>query len=315
VNEGSETDRGENASELDLDELGGDDGSAVSQSGPEFRSGFVSILGRPNVGKSTLVNEMLNAKVSITSASPNTTRTRVRGILDGDGYQIVLVDTPGIHKPKTALGERLNTTATDALDDVDICILVVDASAAIGLGDRFVAAQVPARSVVVLNKIDRLPRERLLPQLAEASALGVEDAEYFPVSAKSGDGVAELIAHLVARLPVGPRYFPEGSLSDVTDEFFLGELVREQLLRVAREELPHSIACRVTEWEPPYVRCEILVERESQKAIVVGKGGAVLKEVGIAVRRALPPGTYLDLVVKVERDWQRRPDMIERLGY
>lgn len=282
----------------------------------EFRSGFVSIVGRPNVGKSTLVNRMLGTKVSIVSASPNTTRTRVRGILEDDGYQVVLVDTPGVHKPRSALGERLNQTAAGALEDVDVCVLVVDAHAPIGPGDRFVAAQLPSRSVVVVNKLDRVAKGQLLEQLARASELlGIDDAEYFPVSARTGDGVAELVAHIVSRLPEGPRYYPEGTVRDVPEAFFLGELVREQLLRIAREELPHSIACRVVEWEPPYIRCEILVERESQKGIVVGHGGSVLKAVGTAARRTLPPGTYLDLVVKVERDWQRRPDMIERLGY
>ncbi|HVC26361.1 MAG TPA: GTPase Era [Acidimicrobiales bacterium] len=291
-------------------------GAVPGNPGAPFRSGFVSLVGRPNVGKSTLVNAMLRTKVSITSPSPNTTRTRVRGILEGDGYQAVLVDTPGIHKPKSALGERLNETATSALDDVDVCVLVVDATAAIGPGDRFVAAQLPSRSVVVVNKLDRASASQLLAQLARAAELlGLAEAEYYPVSARTGEGVPELLSHIVGRLPAGPRYYPEGTVRDVPEAFFLGELVREQLLRVAREELPHSIACRVTEWELPYVRCEILVERESQKAIVVGRGGSVLKAVGIAARRALPPGSYLDLVVKVERDWQRRPDVIERLGY
>ncbi|MCU1495061.1 MAG: GTPase Era [Acidimicrobiaceae bacterium] len=298
-------------------DIGDDDmGHGDMGDGVTFRSGFVSVLGRPNVGKSTLVNRMLGTKVSITSPSPNTTRTRVRGILEGDDYQLVLVDTPGIHKPRSALGERLNKTATSALDDVDVCLLVVDANAPIGPGDRFVAAQLPSRSIVVVNKVDRTSKSRLLGQLAQAAEqLGLEEAEYFPISARTGDGVTELVDHIVARLPSGPRYYPEGTVRDVPEAFFLGELVREQLLRVAREELPHSIACRVVEWELPYVRCEILVERESQKAIVVGRGGSVLKAVGTVARQSLPPGTYLDLIVKVERDWQRRPDMIERLGY
>jgi GTP-binding protein Era len=303
--------------EMEDRDIGDDDmGHGDMGDGVTFRSGFVSVLGRPNVGKSTLVNRMLGTKVSITSPSPNTTRTRVRGILEGDDYQLVLVDTPGIHKPRSALGERLNKTATSALDDVDVCLLVVDANAPIGPGDRFVAAQLPSRSIVVVNKVDRTSKSRLLGQLAQAAEqLGLEEAEYFPISARTGDGVTELVDHIVARLPSGPRYYPEGTVRDVPEAFFLGELVREQLLRVAREELPHSIACRVVEWELPYVRCEILVERESQKAIVVGRGGSVLKAVGTVARQSLPPGTYLDLIVKVERDWQRRPDMIERLGY
>jgi GTP-binding protein Era len=273
------------------------------------------VLGRPNVGKSTLVNAILGEKVSITAPSPNTTRTRVHGVLERDGVQAVLVDTPGIHKPRTALGVRLNAAAGGAIEDVDVAILVLDATAPIGTGDRFVASRLGPGTVVAMNKIDRASPSAVLEQLAASATLGLEGTEYFPVSARTGDGVEELTAHVLARLPEGPRYYPEGVVRDASDAVFIAELVREQLLRVAREELPHSIACRVTEWDGPYVRCEILVERESQKSIVVGRGGNVLKAVGTAVRAELPPGSYLDLVVKVERNWQRRPEMIERLGY
>lgn len=281
-----------------------------------FRSGIVTLVGRPNVGKSTLLNQILREKVSITSPTPNTTRTRVRGILEGDDFQAVFVDTPGIHKPRSPLGSRLNEMATDSLREIDLCLLVLDAAATVGPGDRFVAGRVPPNSIVVVNKVDKAPAAGVLDQLRRAQdELGLEEAEYFPVSAKTGLGVAELVDHVVARLPEGPRYYPEGTVRETPDAVYVAELVREQLLRHAREELPHSIACRVTEWDWPYVRCEILVERESQKAIVVGRGGAVLKAAGTAVRRAMPPGTYLDLHVKVERDWQRRLDVIERLGY
>ena len=281
-----------------------------------FRSGFVSLVGRPNVGKSTLLNRILGEKVSITAATPNTTRTRVRGVLDGDGYQAVFVDTPGIHKPRTALGTRLNETATGSLTDVDLAVLVLDAAAPVGPGDRFVAARLPSDAVVVVNKVDRATPTAVLDQLARArDELGLAAADYFPVSARTGAGIDELLAHLVGRLPEGPRYFPEGTRREAPEHVFVAELVREQLLRHARQELPHSIACRVTEWDWPYIRCEILVERDSQKAIVIGQGGALLKAAGIATRRALPPGAYLDLRVKVEPDWQRRPDVIERLGY
>ncbi len=284
--------------------------------GPALRSGFVAILGRPNVGKSTLVNAMLGEKVSITAPSPNTTRTRVHGVLERPGVQAVLVDTPGIHKPRSALGVRLNAAAGGVIEDVDVAVLVVDATAPIGTGDRFVAARLPSTTVVAVNKIDRASPRAVLEQLASAaSSLELDGAEYFPVSARTGEGVEELTEHVLARLPEGPRYYPEGVVRDSPDAVFVAELVREQLLRVAREELPHSIACRVTEWDGPYVRCEILVERDSQKSIVVGRGGSVLKAVGTAVRAELPPGSYLDLVVKVERNWQRRPDVIERLGY
>jgi GTP-binding protein Era len=276
----------------------------------------VTIVGRPNVGKSTLVNRILGTKVSIVSASPNTTRTRVRGVLDLPRVQAVFVDTPGIHKPRTPLGERLNDNAEAALDDIDVCVLVVEATGDIGAGDRFIAARTPAGTVVAVNKIDRASPAQVLEHLqAAAERLELEDAEYFPISAHTGLGVAELVEHVLARLPPGPRYYPPGMVHDVPEAFFVSELVREQLLRTAREELPHSIACRVTEWEWPLIRCEILVERDSQKGIVIGRNGATLKAVGIAVREQLPPGAYLELFVKVERDWQRRTDVIARLGY
>ncbi|MGD0895265.1 MAG: GTPase Era [Acidimicrobiales bacterium] len=289
---------------------------ATGTGGAEFRAGFVTFVGRPNVGKSTLVNRILGAKVSITAASPNTTRRRVHGVLNGPGYQAVFVDTPGIHKPRSALGARLNAAAVEALDGVDVCVLVVDATAPIGTGDRFIAARCPADSTVVVNKIDAATRPATLRQLARAaSLLGLDGAAYFPVSAKTGGGIADLTAHLVGRLPPGPRYFAEGVVSDVPEAFFVAELVREQLLRFVRDELPHAIACRVVEWEWPYIRCEILVERPSQRGIVIGAGGEVLKAVGTAVRRQLAPGAYLDLQVAVEHDWQRHDELITRLGY
>ena len=281
-----------------------------------FRSGFVSIVGRPNVGKSTLVNRILGEKVTITSPSPNTTRTAVRGVLNGDGFQAVLVDTPGLHRPRTALGVRLNEAAAATFGDVDVPILVVDASVDIGAGDRFVADRLGSGVVVVLNKIDVSGASRTLTQLeVAAGGLGLEDAEYFPVSARTGKGVDALVEYVSSRLPPGPRYYPSEIVRDVPDPVFVAELVREQLLKVAREELPHSIACRVTEWEWPHITVEILVERDSQRGMVIGRGGAVLKAAGSAVRRELPEGAYLELKVRVERDWQRRPEVISRLGF
>ncbi len=279
-----------------------------------MRSGFVTLVGRPNVGKSTLLNTMLGQKVSIVSDKPQTTRTLVRGVLNRPDVQVVFVDTPGLHKPRTVLGERLNDTARAGLDDVDVACLVLEADAAIGTGDRFIAAQLPSeRTVVVVNKVDRVVPDRVLQQLAAAAELGLD--EYFPVSALTGEGVAALVDHLIARLPEGPQWYPDDMVTDVPEAFWVAELVREQLLAIAREELPHSIATRVTEWEWPYIRCEILVERDSQKGIVIGKRGTVLKEVGTAVRAQLPEGAYIDLHVKVDKDWQRRPKALERLGY
>ena len=302
-----------------------------------MRSGFVAVVGRPNVGKSTLVNTMVGTKVAITSSRPNTTRHRILGVLhdpDADA-QVVFVDTPGIHRPRTALGSRLNDTATDALHDVDVIMVVVDATAAIGPGDRTVLERAgrqlhhadtdtdidagPALTVVV-NKIDRAPAAKLLERLTQAQE--AVDAlhtgmpvEFFPVSARTGEGVEQLTEYLVGRLPEGPPFFPPDVVTDTPEALWVAELVREQLLAKTHDELPHSITCRVTEWDGPHIRVEIVVERDSQKAIVIGKGGEVLKAVGTAARQALPEGTYLDLHVKVERRWQNRTEMLDRFGY
>jgi GTP-binding protein Era len=277
-------------------------------------SGFVTIVGRPNVGKSTLLNRMLGTKVSIVSNKPQTTRTEVRGVLTRPDVQAVFCDTPGIHKPRTTLGERLNRTARSALADMDVVLFVVDGRGGIGNGDRFVAEGLPPeRTVLVLNKVDGQSHDRIIEQLALATAFDFD--EYFPISARKGTGVDELVEHVLSRLPEGPQYYPDDMVTDVPEAFWVAELVREQLLAVVRQELPHSIATRVTEWEWPRIRCEILVERESQKGMVIGKGGDVLKEAGTRVREQLPEGAYLELVVRVDKDWQRRPKALDRLGY
>ncbi len=279
-----------------------------------MRSGFVALAGRPNVGKSTLLNAMLGTKVSITSERPGTTRTQVRGILERPDAQVVFVDTPGMHKPRRSFGERLNATATEAIDGVDAVCLVLDATQLVGPGDRFVAQRVPEGTVVVLNKIDLVDEAQVFAQLARASEQ-LDKSEYFPVSARTQKGVPQLVDHLVSLMPEGPAYYPPGTVSDVPEAFWVAELVREQLLAVARDELPHSIATRVTEWEWPRIRVEILVERSSQKGMVIGRGGSVLKEVGTNVRKQLPKGAYLELFVKVDPDWARRLGSLEQLGY
>ena len=310
----------------------------------QYRSGFVTVVGRPNVGKSTLINAVLGTKVTITSARPNTTRRAVRGILHRPGLQAVFVDTPGLHRPRTALGKRLNDHVGEALDDVDVVIAVLDATESIGPGDRMVLSRAAAAVrhpngaerelatlLVVVNKTDRARQQDVLQRLAAArlELEGVEgdiDAsaggelvdlgvEYFPVSALSGAGLPALVDAVLARLPDGPPYFPDDMVSDSPEAFWMAELVREELLARVREELPHSIACRVTEWEWPHIRVEILVERDSQKGIVIGQGGKLLKDVGTAVRKQLPEGAFLELHVSVEKHWQQRPDAIERLGY
>jgi GTPase len=318
----------------------------------DYRSGFVAVVGRPNVGKSTLVNRILGQKVTITSPRPNTTRRPVRGVLHRPRIQAVFVDTPGLHRPRTQLGRRLNEHVGDALEDVDVVVALIDATQPVGPGDRLVLGRAatacrarrrqrgepgPELSgvIVAVNKTDRASPAQVLERLAEASAVlegGMEEnahmaagpgrvdsvdlgVEYFPVSAATGEGVDALVDTVLARLPVGPPYFPEDMVSDQPEMFWVAELVREQLLARVRDELPHAIAARVTEWEWPRIRVEIVVERPSQKGIVIGQGGTVLKEVGIAVREQLPPGAYLELHVTVEQHWQDRRDAIERLGY
>ncbi len=279
----------------------------------EYRSGFVTLVGRPNAGKSTLLNQILGQKVSIVSDKPQTTRTQVRGVLTRPDFQLVFVDTPGIHKPRSALGTSLNATAADATQSVDVVCFVVDATAPFGRGDQYIAATLPSDAVVVITKADIASPDQVLSQLAATSELDAE--AWFPVSGRTGEGVDALIEHLRARMPEGPQYYPDDMVTDVPDAFWVAELVREQLLAVARQELPHSIATRVTEWEWPHIRVEILVERESQKAMVIGKGGENLKKAGTAVRRQLPEGAFVDLFVKVEKNWQRRPESVAELGY
>jgi GTP-binding protein Era len=247
----------------------------------EYRSGFVTFVGRPNAGKSTLLNKILGHKVSIVSDKPQTTRTQVRGMLNSPDVQLVFVDTPGIHKPRSALGTSLNATAQKATAHVDVVCLVLDATAPYGRGDAFIAQSLPADSIVIVTKADMASPEQILKQLTATSELSVES--WFPVSGKTGEG---------------------------TDE-----LVREQLLAVTREELPHSIATRVTEWDWPRIRVEIIVERDSQKGIVIGKKGENLKKAGIAVRAQLPDEVFIELFVKVEKNWQHQAHSVEKLGY
>ena len=278
-----------------------------------MRSGFATLIGRPNVGKSTLLNRILGTKVSIVSDKPQTTRSQVRGVLTRPDAQVVFVDTPGIHKPRGPLGARLNDTARDAAGDVDVVCLVLDATQPFGRGDEYVAAPLPRSALVVVNKADIASKQQMVEMLVAAGELGF--ADYFPVSAKSGSGVDVLVEAIVACLPEGPAYYPADMVTDVPEAFWVAELVREQLFRLLREELPHSLATRVTEWEWPRIRVEILVERDSQKGIVIGKGGSVLKEVGTLVREQLPEGAFIELFVRVDKDWQRRAGVLDRLGY
>ena len=292
-----------------------------------FRSGFVTLVGRPNVGKSTLLNQLVGTKVSIVSDKPQTTRNQVRGVLGAVDSQIVFIDTPGIPKPRTELGRRLNQRSLETLGAVDVICFLVEASAPIGAGDRFIAAavaQVGTPVVLVVNKVDAAPRADVLRHLAEAAATLGDFAAYVPLSATTGEGTDALLEEIGSRLPEGPRYYPEDVVSDQPDTFLAAELVREKLLRTARQELPHSLAVTVEEIEERpgpllVMRAVIRVERDSQKAIVIGRGGSVLKAAGTEARKELEAllgaKVHLETHVKVEPDWQRRPEALDRLGY
>jgi GTP-binding protein Era len=290
-----------------------------------FHSGIATLVGRPNVGKSTLLNQLVGTKVSIVSDRPQTTRNQIHGVWNGPGSQIVFIDTPGIHKPKTELGRRLNQRSTDTLSAVDVVCFLIDATAEIGAGDRYIAgllAKVETPVILVVNKTDAAPPTEILGHLAGAAGtLGDFDA-YVPLSARTGDGADALLGEINSRLPEGPLYYPDGVVTDQPDTFLAAELLREKLLAVAREELPHSLAVTVEEIEERpdllVLRAVVRVERDSQKGIVIGKGGAVIKEAGTAARlemeALLGMKIHLETHVKVDKDWQRRPEALDRLG-
>ncbi len=290
-------------------------------------SGFISVVGRPNVGKSTLVNALVGTKVAITSARPQTTRNSIRGVLtvDDPPSQIVFVDTPGIHKPRTALGERLNSLVYATLGDSDGALFVLDATQPIGPGDRLIAERLlesGTTTVVVVNKVDRADPAQIGEQLAEA-AIWDFDA-YAPVSAQKRDGTDLIVAEIVARLDPGPFFFPPDAVTDQPDEFLAAELIREKYLSRLRQELPHSLTVVVHGIEVgdkgiTRVDATAYVERESQKGIAIGKGGSMIREVGASARydleRLFGTKVFLDLDVKVEPDWQTTEEMLDRLGF
>jgi GTPase len=294
-----------------------------------MRSGFAAIVGRPNVGKSTLVNAIVGQKVSIVTDKPQTTRGRIHGVLTTDEHQLVFVDTPGFHKPRTLLGERLNRMVEESTEEVDAVVLVVDAAAGVGRGDAFVAehrvAPLRCLKVCLVNKVDLVKGNVLVPELDAAGKLAQFD-HVIPVSAKNGQGMRELVEVLLEELPEGPAYFPPGEVTDQPTELRVAEVVREKALKLTREELPHSVAVQVDELadDPDRadllrITCLILVERESQKGIVIGKGGSMLKQIGTMARQEIEPmlgrRVFLELRVKVQREWQRDPVALQRLGY
>ena len=285
-----------------------------------MRSGIVAVAGRPNVGKSTLVNALCGDKVAITSAVPNTTRRRIFGVAHGEGWQLALVDLPGFQRPIDALTQRMQETVDGSFEDVDVVLLVVSARDRIGAGDRFVARRVFSLGVpviVAVNKIDRLKLGHVASQMKVAAALGDFHALH-PVSAKTKDGIDELRADLVVLLPDGPPLFAPGQTTDLALEERVAELVREKALQLTREEVPHAITVVVDELGDSRVRASLLVETESQKGILVGKRGATVREIGTRARpeveALLGRVVYLELVVRVRRRWRRDPRELERLG-
>jgi GTPase len=283
-------------------------------------SGFVAVAGRPNVGKSTLVNALCGGKVAIVSDKPQTTRRRIFGISTGDGYQLVLADLPGFQRPRDPLTEHMQRTVDASFEDVDGVLLVVDARERIGAGDRFIASRVfnlGVPVVIAVNKVDRLKPGHIASQMQTASALGEFHALH-PVSAKTGDGIGELREELVGLLPEGPLYFPPEQRTDLSVETQIAELVREQALRLTKEEVPHAVSAEVEEIEDKVVRANVFVETESQKQILVGKGGSMVRQIGTRARpeieALLGRKVFLDLQVKVRPKWRRDEAMLERLG-
>jgi GTPase len=301
----------------------------------EFRSGFVCFVGRPNTGKSTLTNALVGSKVAITSSRPQTTRHTIRGIVHRENFQIILVDTPGLHRPRTLLGQRLNDLVRDTYAQVDAIGLCIPADEATGPGDRWIVDQIRSITptttlVVVVTKIDRVAKVKLAAQLAAVGELiGIADgrqAEVVPVSAVTGEQIDVLIDVLAAALPPGPAFYPDGELTDEPEEVLMAEFIREAALEGVRDELPHSLAVVIDEVSPREGRDDLIdvhavlyVERSSQKGIVIGKGGARLREVGTAARsqieKLLGTKIYLDLRVKVAKNWQRDPKQLGRLGF
>jgi GTPase len=295
-----------------------------------MKSGFVPVVGRPNVGKSTLVNSMVGSKVSIISTRPQTTRNAIRGVVTGPGedepdYQIVLVDTPGLHRPRNELGNRLNSIVYGTLADADAVIFVIDATGPVGPGDRLIAerlGEVRNDVILVVNKVDRAGKGEVADQLARAGDW--DFASYFPVSAIDGSGVPHLIEEVVGRLPDGPRYYPEGMTTDQPESLVIAEMIREKFLDRLREELPHSLVVVVEEMDQRAdgmidIMADVIVERDSQKGIVIGKSGTLLGTAGTEARQDLETllgeRVNLQLHVKVEPDWQRRPQLLDRLGF
>jgi len=292
----------------------------------EFRSGFAAIVGRPNVGKSTLLNKVVGQKIAIMSDKPQTTRNKIRSVLTREDAQVVFIDTPGIHKPQHKLGELMVEAARSAFNEVDVILFVVEATSPPGGGDRFIMEQlrgVKTPVFLVINKMDLVEKDALLPLIAQFRA-ELDFAEVIPVSAATGENVDRMLDVLVQRLPEGPQYYPGDMITDQPERFVMAELVREKVLHLTREEIPHAIAVEVEEVrergkDTVFVKANIYVERDSQKGIIVGKGGQMLKKIGQLARadieNLLGSKVFLDLWVKVKKDWRNRENFLRNFGF
>lgn len=291
-----------------------------------FKSGFVAIIGRPNVGKSTLMNQVIGQKIAIMSDKPQTTRNKIHGVYTSEQQQIVFLDTPGIHKRQSKLGDYMNQTALNTLGEVEAALFLIDASEGMGGGDRYIAEQlknVRTPVILVMNKIDKIEPEALLPLIEEYRKLH-DFAEIVPVSAMLGSNVSTLLEQLGKYLPEGPQYYPDDQVTDHPEQFVCAELIREKILQMTREEVPHSIAVTIEDMKVQdngvvYISAVIFVERDSQKGIIIGKQGALLKEVGKRARHdiqnLLGSKIFMDLWVKVKKDWRNQDRVLRDLGF
>lgn len=291
-----------------------------------FKSGFVAIVGRPNVGKSTLMNQVIGQKIAIMSDKPQTTRNKIHGVYTSEDKQVVFLDTPGIHKRQSKLGDYMNQTALNTLGEVEAALFLIDASEGMGGGDRYIAEQlknVRTPVILVMNKIDKIEPEALLPLIEEYRKLH-DFAEIVPVSAKLGSNVSTLLEQIGKYLPEGPQYYPEDQVTDHPEQFVCAELIREKILQMTREEVPHSIAVTIEDMKVQdngvvYISAVIFVERDSQKGIIIGKQGALLKEVGKRARtdiqNLLGSKIFMDLWVKVKKDWRNQDRVLRDLGF
>lgn len=290
-----------------------------------YQSGFVAMIGRPNVGKSTLLNHIVGQKIAIMSDKPQTTRNRIQGVYTTDQAQVIFLDTPGIHKPKSKLGQQMVKTAINTLQEVDCILFLIDASEGSGAGDRFIIEklkEVRTPVFLIMNKIDKVHPETLLPLMDEYRQL-YDFAEIVPISAANGNNIQPMLASLLNYLPNGPQYYPEDQVTDHPEQFICAELIREKILHLTREEVPHSIAVQIEEMRREesgtvYISAVIFVERDSQKGIIIGKRGALLREVGTSARQdielLLGSKVFLELWVKVKKDWRNQDRILKELG-